>query len=188
MEKKLRVAARATLDVLTYQPWVGAWLGVALLTVVVRTSLLSVPEKVPGSQRWGEVAFDLAIAYIAAFLFNLLVIEVPRRRLRPMVKRHIQRLAQPGFMLRGTVLKGVVDLNTDTSTAATLEQVLAWTTTTNWSDSSGAVQVVGGTVITTLPISWKDFIVGEVLSRNDSARQNLTAYFGLMDVRLLTLV
>src|SRR3989442_1721310 len=86
------------------QPVVTALFAVAVIFVIVRTALLSVPEVFPGGARIGEVLFELSVAYIAAWFFNLLVVVLPRRRSRDLVLAEagnvILRLASVGSDLR----------------------------------------------------------------------------------------
>jgi hypothetical protein len=52
----------------------------ALVYVIVRTTLVDVSDVIPGGVTYWSVLQDLALAYLAAWIFNLLVIEIPRRR------------------------------------------------------------------------------------------------------------
>lgn len=52
-------------------------------------TLANVPEAFPTGARWGDLLYDLAIAYVGAFAFYLLNIRVPLRRDRRAVYRHI---------------------------------------------------------------------------------------------------
>lgn len=58
---------------------------VCLISVVARQILLDVPEPVPGFARAGDVWNNLALAYIGAWFFNLLVIEMPKKAARQRV-------------------------------------------------------------------------------------------------------
>ncbi len=53
---------------------------VAMLVVSVRTGLLSRPEVFPLGAELGEVANQLGLAYLAAWLFHWLVVMLPRQR------------------------------------------------------------------------------------------------------------
>lgn len=72
--------------------------------VVIRTALLSVPELFPGGARIGEVFFELAIAYIGAWFFNVLVVVLPRLHDRDAVMEGagivIRRLGTVGLRIR----------------------------------------------------------------------------------------
>jgi hypothetical protein len=57
---------------------VDALAAAALVAVTARTLLLDVPEPFWGASRFGELVSNLALAYIAAWIFNLLVVEIPR--------------------------------------------------------------------------------------------------------------
>ena len=56
-----------------------------MIFVIARTALLTVPEAFPGGAALGDVIYDLAIAYVGAWLFNLLVVILPRLRDRKRV-------------------------------------------------------------------------------------------------------
>lgn len=62
------------------QTAVGLLALISFLTIAVRTSLRSVPEIFPGGAVIGEVLYDLALAYLGAWIFNLLVVVMPRKR------------------------------------------------------------------------------------------------------------
>lgn len=76
---------RATWRALKSQPLVTALFVLAAILVIVRTALLTVPEAFPGGAAFGDVIYDLAIAYVGAWLFNLLVVILPRLRDRERV-------------------------------------------------------------------------------------------------------
>jgi hypothetical protein len=54
--------------------------------------LANIPEKFPGGARLGDVFYEIAIAYIGAFVFYLLVVRLPARRDRRSVYRHLSPL------------------------------------------------------------------------------------------------
>ena len=70
-------ARRVARELLKQRTVTGVFAGSAVF-VIVHTVLLSVHELFPGGARIGDVAFELALAYIGAWIFNLLVIVVPR--------------------------------------------------------------------------------------------------------------
>lgn len=76
---------RTTWRELERQPLVTALFVLAVFSVIVRTALLSVPELFTGGAALGNVIYDLAIAYVAAWAFNLLVVILPRLRDRERV-------------------------------------------------------------------------------------------------------
>ena len=67
------------------QPFVTALFVLAVIFVIVRTALLSVPEMFSRGAAIGSVIYDLAIAYIGAWAFNLLIVILPRLRDRQRV-------------------------------------------------------------------------------------------------------
>lgn len=64
------------------QPWVDLVALLALVFVIARIPLTYIPEPLPGLAMLGELLSDLSLAIIAAWLFNLLVIEMPSIRRR----------------------------------------------------------------------------------------------------------
>lgn len=66
----------------------AALLGAALQHVF----LANVPEFFPAGARWGELLYDLAIGYVASFVFYLLVVRVPLRRDRENYYSHLRPL------------------------------------------------------------------------------------------------
>ncbi len=78
--------------------------------VIARTVLLSVHELFPGGAQIGEIIFDLAIAYIAAWIFNLLIVVMPqldsRDRVLVAAGRLIDRLTEVGSAIPGTLARG----------------------------------------------------------------------------------
>ncbi|MBI3224188.1 MAG: hypothetical protein HYZ39_03905 [Mycolicibacterium cosmeticum] len=58
-------------------------------SVLQHVTLAAVPEVFPSGARWGDLIYDLAIAYVGAFAFYLLNIRLPLRRDRRAVYRHI---------------------------------------------------------------------------------------------------
>ena len=58
--------------------WVDGFAAVAVAVVIVRLALLEADEILPLGAEVGILLTDLALAYLAAWLFNLLVIELPR--------------------------------------------------------------------------------------------------------------
>lgn len=59
------------------------WLAIASVVLVIsRALLLDVPEPIWGFARTGEILNNLALAYLAAWIFHLIVIERPRASAR----------------------------------------------------------------------------------------------------------
>ena len=72
----------------------------ALLAIAVAYALLqhvflaNIPEKFRGVARWGDLCYDLAIAYAGAFIFYLLNIRLPLRRDRRNVYQYLAPLVE----------------------------------------------------------------------------------------------
>lgn len=76
---------RVTWRELERQRFVTALFVLAVIFVIVHAALLSVPEMFSGGAALGNVIYDLAIAYVGAWAFNLLVVILPRLRDRERV-------------------------------------------------------------------------------------------------------
>jgi hypothetical protein len=74
---------------------------VAVACVVARQALLSVNEAFPGGTEIGEVVYDLGIGYIAAWIFNVFVVILPRlhdkKMIMPGASKLIDRMCAPGL-------------------------------------------------------------------------------------------
>ena len=57
--------------------------------ILQHVALANVPEVFPTGARWGDLFYDLAIAYVGAFLFYLLNIRLPLRRERRNVYQNL---------------------------------------------------------------------------------------------------
>lgn len=68
--------------------WALLWVGI-LFAVAQHVALANIPEVIPAGARWGYLGFNLAIAYVGAFVFYLLVVRVPLRRDRNAIYRHL---------------------------------------------------------------------------------------------------
>ena len=79
-------------------------LKIILLLSIIRTLFLHVPSPFPLWESFGELFWEIALAYSGAWFFNLLVIEGPRRRERRKVYatslRHVRAIATSGDYLR----------------------------------------------------------------------------------------
>ena len=92
---------RAVLHELLKQRLVSCLLLVAAACVAARQSLLSVHQAFPGGAEIGEVVYDIGIAYIAAWIFNVLVVVLPRMHDRKLIMpgagKLIKRMCAPGL-------------------------------------------------------------------------------------------
>ncbi len=74
-----------------------------LVLAVVRLALTSVPEPLPWLSEAGELIYDLALAFLAGWIFHLLVVVVPeahrKARLDSIVAGRIDFLIRAGFTL-----------------------------------------------------------------------------------------
>ena|ERR1022692_3379831 len=84
--------ARAVRRELLKQRLVSWLLLVAAVCVAARQSLLSVHQIFPGGAEVGEVVFDVAMGYIVAWIFNLLVVVLPRLHDRNLIMSGASKL------------------------------------------------------------------------------------------------
>lgn len=93
--------ARVVLHELLKQRLISCLLLVAVACVVARQALLSVNEAFPGGAEIGEVVYDLGIGYIAAWIFNVFVVILPRlhdkKMIMPGESKLIDRICAPGL-------------------------------------------------------------------------------------------
>lgn len=86
--------------------WGLTWLAV-LYSIAQHVLLANIPELFPGGARLGDLIYDLAIAYVGAFVFYLLVVRIPLRRDRENVYQHLEplmtRIVQEADELMGTL-------------------------------------------------------------------------------------
>lgn len=93
--------ARVVLHELLKQRLISCLLLVAVACVVARQALLSVNEAFPGGAEIGEVVYDLGIGYIAAWIFNVFVVILPRlhdkKMIIPGASKLMDRMCAPGL-------------------------------------------------------------------------------------------
>ena len=78
----------------SFERWLNRALWGLLLVALIGAALqhvflANVPEVFPTGARWGELFYDLAIGYVGAFVFYLIVVRVPLRRDRENYYRHL---------------------------------------------------------------------------------------------------
>src|SRR5579862_9882398 len=90
---------RVVLHELLKQRLISCLLLVAVACVVARQALLSVNEAFPGGAEIDEVVYDLGIGYIAAWIFNVFVVILPRlhdkKMIMPGESKLIDRICAP---------------------------------------------------------------------------------------------
>ena len=81
----------------TFERWLNRALWGVLFIALIGAALqhvflANVPEWFPTGARWGDLFYDLAIAYVGSFVFYLLVVRLPLRRDRAKYYRHLAPL------------------------------------------------------------------------------------------------
>lgn len=82
----------ATAETTTIRRLIDVGAVIAAIIVVARTALIDVPQVLPGGAKIGTVAWELSLAYLGAWIFNLLVIVLPRRSDRRLIYRRCDPL------------------------------------------------------------------------------------------------
>jgi hypothetical protein len=159
----------------------------SVLFVVVRTALLSVPELFPGGARIGEVVFELAIAYIGAWFFNLLVVVMPqlrsRTRVLAAVGRVITELADVGLAMPTDLARGA-QVSVSGVTPPSVE----------WLTSTGKRLPLGGPSSLLVPdgvrmrsANWQEWVHAAV-ARIESLNASLVPYLPFLEIELIGLI
>lgn len=169
------------------QPTVTGLFVASVLFVVARTALLSVPQLFPGGARIGEVVFELAIAYIGAWLFNLLVVVLPqlrsRTRVLAAVGRVITKMADVGLTMPADLARG-----------AQLQVPETTPPSEDWLTSTGKRLPLGGPSPLLVPdgvrmrsATWQEWVHDAVM-RVESLNASLVPYLPFLEVELIGLV
>ena len=172
------------------QPIVTALFVLAVLFVILRTVLLSIPQIFSGGAALGNVIYDLAVAYAAAWFFNLLVVILPRLRDRERVMKGAGRIIER-LCLLGIQMPGLLVLNADQFADLTdprqvgvfklrLQSLhLAAESNTDFYDPSKPGRFRRA--------RWHEWIVDEA-KRATTLCQSLTPYFPYLETELIQLV
>jgi hypothetical protein len=178
---------RATCRELRSQPVVTALFVLAVIAVIVRTALLSVPEIFPGAARTGSVIYDLAIAYAGAWFFNVLVLVLPRLRDRERVLEGagpvIQRLGALGAHMIGELgLRTDEFEDLDDSGQVNLFSIRLQDLSLT---EESSLMIVGGDGVR--PASWQEWAVRKAITAR-AMHESLVPYFPYFDSELIQLV
>lgn len=107
-----------------------AWL--CLFAVTAITALRLIPSAFTGAAQVGDLLFDFAMAYLAAWVFNLLVVELPRRQQRRAAYRamlpKLERISGLATSIRSGLSSGTGLPISDNSRQANLELLSATAT------------------------------------------------------------
>jgi hypothetical protein len=155
--------------------------------VVARTALLSFHQFFPSGARIGDVIFELAIAYIGAWIFNLLVVVLPRIRSRDRVLgtvgRLLDRLSAVGLRIPATMARGAG--REHPSEQIPSEQWLRLTGQVLSFTGEAPLYVPGGSAIR--PATWQEWI-GITAKQVDSVNTSLVPYLYFLEIDLVDLI
>ena len=179
--------ARVVLNELLKQRLVSCLLLVATACVVARQALLSVHQAFSGGAEIGEVVYDLGIGYIAAWIFNVLVVILPRlhdkKLIMPGASKLIMRMCAPGLRAV-TLLNLEPDKFRDLTDVTQRRQFELKLRNIQRSDESN-VQVYGPGGMR--PLNWHEWMVDRSL-RTANAYQLLAPYFPFFESELVQLI
>jgi hypothetical protein len=177
----------ATWRELESQPLVTVMFVLAVISVIARTALLAVPEVFPGGAALGEVIYDLAIAYVGAWAFNLLVVILPRLRDRERVfegaGQVIERFCAVGLRMTSELgfmpseFKDLADANQVGLFSLRLQDLLF--------TGESSLMTWGGDGFRLA--SWSEWTVRKALKAGD-LHQSLIPYFPYFDSELIRLI
>jgi hypothetical protein len=178
---------RATWRELERQPLVTALFVLAAICVIVRTALLSVPELFSDGAAIGDVVYDLAIAYVAAWVFYLLVVILPRLRDRERILEGagqvIGRLCALGLRMTSELGMKTGEFQ-DLADAGQVELFsLRLRDLSNTEESSIIIIGADGS----RPASWHEWTVHKALKAGD-LYQSLVPYFVYFESELIQFV
>lgn len=179
--------ARAVLHELLKQRLVSCLLLVAAACVAAHQSLLSVHQGFPGGAEIGEVVYDIGIAYIAAWIFNVLVVVLPRlhdrKLIMPGAGKLIKRMCAPG-------LRAVTQLRLEPGEFQDLTDTGQWgqfelkLRNIQNADTS-SVEVYGHEGFQ--PLNWHEWAVDRSI-RVANAYQSLVPFFPFFESELVQLI
>lgn len=164
----------------------GVFVG-SLVFVACRTALLSVHELFPGGARIGEVVFELALAYVAAWMFNLLVVVLPQLRSRDRVLaavgRVISKLADVGLQMPTALAQGA-----QISAPGQTVPIEEWLTKTGKRLSlAGPSPLLAPDGVRMTPATWQEW-VSDAVTRVESLNTSLVPYLPFLEIELIGLV
>jgi hypothetical protein len=162
--------------------------GLAVAFVIARTALLSVHQFFAAGARSGDVLFELAVAYIGAWIFNLLIVVLPRMRTRDRilyaVVKLISRLSAVGMRMPASMAQGA-------GQASPTEQIPP----DSWFTLIGQQLPLRGEAPLYVPddetflrpANWQEWVAAAV---NDVEKYNaaLMPYLPFLEIELITLI
>lgn len=185
--------------------WLRIWAWVALAVAVAGALGVTYGRTIPATNDWsaptGDLVFDLCLAYIGAWIFNLIIVEWPRRRdrqqlqlaLNPMLRRLIGIGQALQHTLEAAAERPVAQRSeagkpyeAKTAFPASACQVREWCDNIPFEDGSGMLMTNTRTLITT-PLGWEDYLAS--LSRQArAARGEVAALYAILDPDLIAAV
>ena len=151
------------------------WLAVgSIILVIARAVLLDIPEPMPGVARTGEIVNNLALAYLAAWIFHLIVIERPNRAAR----RRVVAAYEEDFLEvagKGRLLLTAIALKKGKSvpTQPILAEVVALCASVH--RVSRAPSYVFRGVLTSGTLDWIEYFQGHMASAKEAQERLLPA-------------
>lgn len=166
------------------QPAILATFGICAADIIARTALLSVPERFAGGQRIGDVLYELSIAYVVAWLFNMLVVVLPRLRNQDVI---ILAIGLATLSLSAVGLRAQADLGRAAGLQVDpMEQFDEFWfrevgSGLHWQEESHLMLAVAGVAV---PGTWLDWL-RVLLSDADRRAEALMGYLPVLETELL---
>jgi hypothetical protein len=162
--------------------------GLAVALVIAHTALLSVHQIFADGARIGDVFFELAVAYIGAWIFNLLVVVLPRMRARDRVLdavvKPISRLSATGIRMPASMAQGAAQ-------PAPAEDVPpeSWFTLTGQQLPlrGEAPLYIQDPVRLLRPATWQEW-VADAVHDVDAYKTALMPYLPFLEIELISLI
>jgi hypothetical protein len=158
---------------------------IAAIVVVGRTALLDVPQVFPGGAKIGTVAYDLGLAYLGAWIFNYLVIVLPRRSARQLIYRRCNPLiakyaASAQAFLAPMFEKANETLEPHRPDAAALRRVCS-----SINPNDDAPRLING-----MPGNWIHWLglLDYEIRRADVPRRSLESFFPYLEAEGISLI
>jgi len=159
----------------------------AAIVIGLRTILLDVPQVFPGGAKIGAVAYDLSLAYLGAWIFNYLVIVLPRQSDRRLIFRRCDPLiAQYATSARAALAPMFQEANENPEPqqpdAAALHRVCG-----KINPNDQAPLIVGGSPGSPVYGNWISWLKFQMV-RAEARRASLDPYFPYLDAEAVSLI
>ena len=159
-------------------------LGISIVSVIlIKTTLADIPENWKYGHEIGEIVYDLSLAYIASWIFYIVVVVIPKHRNDRNINFHARILVDGIFYTGHGILHGLSSGVKDFEKEMTEEEFLKLCTKIG----PESMQDYFSTPSKQYPINYLDHII-QVKDRVNSDAQKLFVYMSHLDPELIRLV